>query len=126
MEDHPGADLAIVRAPRPLHDMAVHPRTERTRILTALPDGTLTVRHRYETWVDYASRPLAPRVNLAPLLPLLQQSERRPGVWRFDGVEPIRPRLYLADGRGRPAAVVARPRAPRRRPGGLPVRGTRR
>ena len=102
LEDRPAADLAIVRAPRPLHDMAVHPRTLRTRILTALPDGTLTVRHRYETWVDYASRPLAPRVDLAPLLPRLQEWERRPGVWRFDGVEPIRPRLYLADAHGRP------------------------
>jgi hypothetical protein len=102
VEDHPGADLAIVRAPRPLHDMAVHPRTERTRVLTALPDGTLVVRHRYEKWVEYASRPLAPRADLAPLLPRLQASERRPGVWRFDGVAPIRPRLYLADERGRP------------------------
>ncbi len=97
-----GADLAIVRAPRPLHDMAVHPRTERMRVLTALPDGTLVVRHRYETWVEYASRPLAPRVDLAPLVPRLQEIERQPGTWRFDGVEPIRPRLYLADARGRP------------------------
>ncbi len=102
VEDRPGADLAIVRAPRPLHDMAVHPRTERMRVLTALPDGTLVVRHRYETWVEYASRPLAPRVDLAPLLPQLQEIEREPGTWRFDGVEPIRPRLYLADARGRP------------------------
>ena len=101
IEDHPAADLALVRTPRPLHDMAVHPRTERMRVLTALPDGTLTVGHRYETWVEYASRPLAPRVDLAPLLPRLQASERGSGVWRFDGVEPIRPRLHLADGRGR-------------------------
>jgi hypothetical protein len=102
LEDLPGADLAIVRAPRPLHDMAVHPRTGRMRVLTALPDGTLEVRHRYETWVDYVSRPLPPRADLAPLLPLLQELEGEPGSWRFDGVEPIRPRLYLADGRGRP------------------------
>ena len=101
VEDVPGADLAIVRAPRPLHDMAVHPRTGRMRILTALPDGTLEVRHRYETWVEYASRPLPPRADLAPLLPRLQELEREPGAWRFDGVAPIRPRLYLADARGR-------------------------
>ncbi|HSJ74351.1 MAG TPA: DUF6687 family protein, partial [Miltoncostaeaceae bacterium] len=103
VEDHPAADLAIVRTPRPLHDMAVHPRTGRMRILTALPDGTLTVGHRYETWVDYASRRLPARVDLAPLLPVLQGLEREPGVWRFDGVEPIRPRLYLSDPRGRAA-----------------------
>ena len=103
VEDHPGADLAIVRAPRPLHDMAVHPRADSMRVLTALPDGTLTLRHRYETWVDYASRPLPARVDLAPLLPVLQELEREPGTWRFDGVEPIRPRLYLSDPRGRPS-----------------------
>jgi hypothetical protein len=100
IEDRPGEDLAIVRAPRPLHDMAVHPRIASMRVLTALPDGTLTLRHRYETWVDYASRPLPPRVDLAPLLPALQAAEGRPGTWRFDGVEPIRPRLYLAAGDG--------------------------
>jgi hypothetical protein len=103
VEDRPGADLAIVRAPRPLHDMAVHPRTGSMRILTALPDGTLVLRHRYETWVDYASRALPPRVDLAPLLAALQELEREPGVWSFDGVDPIRPRLYLADARGRAA-----------------------
>lgn len=102
IEDHPGADVAIVRTPRPLHDMAVHPRTPRMRILTATPDGTLVLRHRYETWVVYASRRLAPRVDLAPLLPRLQALERNPGAWRFDGVEPIRPRLYLGDPQGRP------------------------
>jgi len=81
--------------------MAVHPRADSMRVLTALPDGTLTLRHRYETWVDYASRPLPARVDLAPLLPVLQELERAPGTWRFDGVEPIRPRLYLSDARGR-------------------------
>jgi hypothetical protein len=102
LEDLPD-DLAIVRAPRPLHDMAVHPRTGRMRIITALPDGTLVLRHRYETWVDYASRPLPARVDLAPLLPVLQRLEREPGTWRFDGVEPIRPRLYLTGPGGRSA-----------------------
>ena len=109
IEDHPGADVAVVRTPRPLHDMAVHPRTPRTRILTATPDGTLVLRHRYETWVVYVSRPLAPRVDLAPLLPRLQALERNPGAWRFDGVEPIRPRLYLGDARGRPVPSSLEP-----------------
>jgi hypothetical protein len=101
IDDHPAGDIAIVRAPRPLHDMAVHPRTERTRVLTATPDGTLVLRHRYETWVTYASRDLPPRVDLDPLLPRLQALERGPGRWRFDGVAPIRPRLYAGDGEGR-------------------------
>ena len=57
-------------------DDPVHPRADSMRVLTALPDGTLTLRHRYETWVDYASRPLPARVDLAPLLPVLQEMER--------------------------------------------------
>lgn len=104
IEDHPGGDVAIVRAPRPLHDMAVHPRTPRTRILTATPDGILVLRHRYETWVTYASRALSPRVELGPLLPGLQAAERGGGAWRFDGVETMRARLYAADREGRPVA----------------------
>lgn len=102
IEEHPAADLAIVRAPRELHDMALHPRIGAMRVLTATPDGTLVLRHRYETWVEYVSRPLPPRIDLTPLAERLQAAERRAGTWRFDGVEPIRPRLYLGDGRGRP------------------------
>jgi len=108
VEEAPAADVAIVRGPRPLAPLAVHPRTERMRVLTATDDGLLVLRHRYETWVDYVSRPLAPRVDLAPLLPRLQELERRPGTWRFEGVEVIMPRLFLAgpDGRTAPSSIA--------------------
>ena len=56
LEDEPAADLAILRTPRPLHPMAVYPRTRRTRVLTVTPDGTLVLAHRYETWIEYVSR----------------------------------------------------------------------
>jgi hypothetical protein len=101
--DEAAIDLAVVRAPRALHPMALHPRTGRTRVLTVLPDGTLVVGYRYETWVDYASRPLAPRVDLTPLAGRLQEMEERPGRWLFEGVQAITPRLFLAGARGRPA-----------------------
>jgi len=91
----PEADLAIVEAPRALHDMAVHPRTARMRVLTALDDGTLHLRHRYETWVRYVSRPLAPRVELAGLARRLQRLERRPGTWVAEEMAVIRPMVYL-------------------------------
>lgn len=97
------ADLAIVRAPRPLHRMAVYPRTRSMRVMSATPDGTLTIAHRYETWVDYASRPLSPRVDLAPLAARLQGIERNRGRWLFEGVQAIMPRLMLAGDRGLPA-----------------------
>jgi hypothetical protein len=103
VEDVPGADLALVRTPRPLDPMALHPRTPRMRILTALPDGTRTVTYRYETWVDYASRPLPPRVDLTPVAARLQAQERNPVRWLFEGVEVITPRLMAAGPGGRPA-----------------------
>jgi hypothetical protein len=109
IEEVPQADLAIVRTPRPLDPLAVNPRTERMRVLTATPDGTLVLQHRYETWVVFVSRPLAPRVDLAPLLPRLQEAERRPGVWRADDVRTILPRVYLAgpEGRAAPSSIGA-------------------
>lgn len=99
----PAADLAIVEAPRPLHDMAVHPRTGRMRILTARPDGALHLRHRYETWVRYVSRPLPARVDLAGLARRLQRLERNPGTWVAEDMAVIRPMTYLRGPRGGPA-----------------------
>lgn len=100
IEEREEGDLAILRTPRPLDAMAVHPRTRRTRVLTATPDGTLALAHRYETWVDYVSRPLAPRIDLGPLAATLQARERRPGRWLFEGVAAITPRLFLAGASG--------------------------
>lgn len=103
IEEEERADLAIVRTPRPLHPMAVYPRTPRTRVLTATPDGTLVLAHRYETWVEYVSRPLAPRVDLTPLAARLQSRETLAGRWVFDGVHVIMPRLHLEAGLERAA-----------------------
>lgn len=95
VREEPAADLAIVRTPRRLHAMALYPRTRRMRVLESLPDGTTWVRHRYETWVEYVSRPLSPRVDLVPLLPRLQELERRPGTWAAEDMRAVRPMLYL-------------------------------
>jgi len=103
IDDVPEADLAVVRAPHVLDWMAVHPRTRRTRVLMATPDGRLVLEHRYETWVAYRSRRLAPRVDLGPLLPRLQDAEGRAGTWRADEMWAMTPRLFLAGGDGAPA-----------------------
>lgn len=105
----PGADLAVIRAPRPLDPMAVHPRTTSMRVLTVTPDGTLSLAHRYETWVDHAGHPLPPRVDLTPLAARLQERETHPGRWLFEGVGVITPRLFLAGADGRPAPTRVSP-----------------
>jgi hypothetical protein len=103
VEELPELDLAVVRAPRPLLELAVYPRTARSRVLMASNDGLRTLRYRYETWVRFVSRPLRARVDLAPALFRLDARETASGSWRFEGVSPATPRLYFADGRGRPA-----------------------
>lgn len=96
-------DLALIRTPRPLERLATHPRTDRMRVITATPDGTLLLEHRYETWVRYASRALRPRTDLAPILPELQSLETGPGIWRFEGVDHPLARLAPVDRNGAPA-----------------------
>ena len=54
-------------------------------VLTALPDGRYLLQYRYESWVQFASRPVMPRVDLEPLVPHLQGLERAPVQWTFDG-----------------------------------------
>lgn len=98
------ASLAVVRAPGELHDMALHPLTPTTtRTLTVAPDGRLVLRERYETWVDYASRRLAPRIDLSPLAARLQRDERNPVRWVYEGTAAIRARLHPIGARGRTA-----------------------
>jgi hypothetical protein len=102
IEEIPGADLAIVRAPSPLSPLAVCPRVGAMRLINATGDGLLWLEHRYETWVRYASRPLPPRVDLAPVLDTLQQLETLPGTWRFEGVAAPKGRLAFVDANGAP------------------------
>lgn len=102
IEEIPGADLAIVRSPRPLTRLAVCSRVRAMRLIHAPGDGRLWLEHRYETWVRYASRPLPPRVDLTPILDALRRIETLPGRWRFEGVDSPQGRLALVDANGAP------------------------
>lgn len=99
-----GADLAVIRAPRRLHPLAVMPRVGAMRVLSATAGGRHVLEHRYETWVRYVSRPLPPRRDLAAILPALQAMEPAPVRWRFEGVRAPQGRLFPADANGAPAA----------------------
>jgi hypothetical protein len=93
LREIPHVDLAVARAPMLLHPMVLYNQTERLRVLTAMPDGHYLLRYRYETWVQFASRPVMPRVDLTPLLPRLQELERADVTWVFDGIAAITPAL---------------------------------
>lgn len=97
IEEAPDIDLAVVSVregmPRP-HPMAVHNATDCLR--TVYMQG----RHyelvfRYETWVQFVSRPVMPRVDLGPLARRL--SDLDGAAWTFDGAGSIIPSLRRAD-----------------------------
>lgn len=103
LREIPHVDLAVAESPELLHPMVLYNHTERLRVLTALPGGYYCLRYRYETWVQFASRPVKPRVDLAPLLPRLQELEREGARWTFDGNAVTTPRLQPLGPDGEPA-----------------------
>jgi hypothetical protein len=104
LREIPHVDLAVAETAEPLHPMVLYNNTERLRVLTALPGGHYYLRYRYETWVQFASRPVMPRVDLAPLLPRLQELEQGDVTWIFDGIACTTPRLQPLAADGQPGA----------------------
>jgi hypothetical protein len=102
LREIPHVDLAVAEAPEILHPMVLYNSTERLRVLTTWPGGYYLLRYRYETWVQFASRPVMPRVDLTPLLPLLQDRERSGATWTFDGNAEITPTLQPLGPGGQP------------------------
>jgi len=82
-----------------LHPMAVHNATDRTTVLT-VRGHRYRVEQRYETWVQFRSRPVRPRVDLVPLAALLTEAERQAGAgtgasatWEAQAVSALSPTL---------------------------------
>jgi len=98
-EERPDIDLAVVTIPNnpprtPVHPFAPHTRTNCTRLLI-LQGQHVEFQYRYESWVQLASRKPPSRVDLTGLANELNEEETSGGLWRFDGVERITPRLHL-------------------------------
>ena len=109
--EHPDLDLAIVTLPSMithtvhrftqrrragLHPMSVHNRTDMMRI-AYIRDHHYSIELRYETVVQYVSRPLLPRPDLALLADRLNELESSGGKWNFEGVGGLTPRLRLIE-----------------------------
>jgi hypothetical protein len=104
IEPNPDLDLAIVRVPADVaepHPTALHTRTPYSRLIV-VRGTSIELRYRYESWVQFASRRIAPRVDLAPLAAELNAGDPGAG-WIFEGVDRITPRLY----REMPGATLA-------------------
>jgi hypothetical protein len=93
LERVPELDLAVVVMPEGerCHPWALHNATPCFRILTMAGTG-YEFKYRYETWVQYVSSPVIPRVDLAPMAERFSEQDGSP--WIFDGVDAIVPALY--------------------------------
>ena len=124
----PDLDLAIVEVPEQapglgghrfagqwasgLHPLAVNNATERGARLT-LRANHYELHYRYESWVQFRSRAVRPRVDLAPLAARLNAEEAAAGgtaLWVAQPVSALTPTLAPTGGDASslsPAGVVA-------------------
>lgn len=120
--ERPDLDLAVVHVPDDdpapgghrfgggavdgPHPMALHRATDRFRLLF-VQGRRYRYTDRYETWVQYRSRPLQPRVDLRPLADELSSLETGVVTWRADAPSALTP-LLTHDGESslEPGVVV--------------------
>lgn len=110
IEEVPALDLAVVTVPQRstvrgghrftsrwaagLHPMAIHNATDRFAVLKVI-GRSYEFAYRYESWVQYRSRVVRARVDLAPLAEELTAEESGTARWVFDGAADLIPRLHL-------------------------------
>jgi hypothetical protein len=95
IEEVPELDLAVFDLPRRVHDMAMYELTNCTRVAMVIEGHRYQVRYRYESWVEFKSRPVPPRIDLRPLADLLQTFEGNDGDWVADELQHTLPHLRL-------------------------------
>ena len=100
LQEVPELDLAIFDLPRRLHDMALYEQTQCSRVVLVIEGHRYQARYRYESWVEFRSRPVPPRVDFQPLADLLQTFEGNDGDWVADEVRHTLPHLRLRGAEG--------------------------
>jgi hypothetical protein len=80
-----------------VHPMALHAAIDGMAVLL-VRGGDVELRYRYESWVQFQSHPVRPRVDLSPLAAELTDLEPGHVRWGFDGVGALTPALHLEDG----------------------------
>lgn len=113
VDEVPALDLAVLVVPEDapsagghrfggawsagLHPMALHNATDRLALLV-VRGAHVELTYRYETWVQLRSRPLRPRVDLAPLAHRLDGLETAGARWVADPPGQLTPGLRTVDG----------------------------
>jgi hypothetical protein len=108
IEEVPDLDLTVVQLPpdtastgghrfggrwaATIHPMALHDAIDGHAVL--LMKGTeIELLYRYESWVQYQSATIRPRVDLGPLADELTAKEPGTAEWEFEGVGALTPSL---------------------------------
>ncbi|MBK5221304.1 MAG: hypothetical protein JJE52_00185 [Acidimicrobiia bacterium] len=123
IDERPDVDLAVVTVPSPsswwghrfagerysaIHPMAIHNRTERGALLL-VANGSYRFTYRYESWVEYRSRAIRPRVDLSALAEELTAADDV--TWTSDSATVLTPELAPTAGASsslEPSDVIAR------------------
>ncbi len=82
-----------------IHPLALHAVIDGLAVLL-IQGQTVELRYRYESWVQFQSRAVRPRVDLTTVAEELSQREPGAGRWVFDGVAALTPALHLVDAPG--------------------------
>jgi hypothetical protein len=97
IEENRNLELAVVTIgdsfTGELADAAVYTATPMNRVLVQR-GRSYELRYRYESWVEYRSRAIPPRVDLRPLAMKLTEKESA-GKWRFESIDNLQPKLRL-------------------------------
>lgn len=76
------------------HPMALHNAIQSHRVLV-MQQRRYQFYYRYETWVEFISKKLLPRIDLTDFAARLNEVERGSNRWKFSGVDDIIGRLSM-------------------------------
>jgi len=110
--------LAVIRSPRALHYYAAFSLTEGAEaVLTLLPGRRYELELKYTGFVDLASRPASPRIDLGPLACKLNELEGAPGFrWSASRITDSGPIMRLDPASGSRLSKAERYGSPSERP----------
>ncbi len=95
-EIHKALMLLVQEVPQPIHYYAAFSDSYGTdMVLSLLEDNRYELECKYTTWIDIASRPTLPRVNLKPLAESLNRIEKSNYHWSVDKITDTGPILRL-------------------------------
>lgn len=82
------------------HQIALHNASNCSRVLI-MNDSDYDFYYRYESWVEFRSKSIPPRVDLADAAALLNRYEKDAAVWEADSIDEIVPHLRLKGGKSK-------------------------